>query len=114
MKESRLSPLEFVSALGDLYERAGSVNVAVDIYYERFRNRLARQLGLRSAATPEELARAAGDRYQMEDPRFVALLKTCESARFYHDLPSKEGLDLVRKLHNYATRLKLFQTAIEE
>jgi Domain of unknown function (DUF4350) len=112
--ESRLSSLEFVSALGDLYERVGTVNLAVDIYYERFRNRLARRLGLRSTATPEELARAAHDRYQIDDPGFVALLKTCESARFYQDLPRKEGLDLVQKLHEYASRLKLFNAAIEE
>ena len=114
LAESRLSSLEFVTALGDLYERAGSVNVAVDIYYERFRNRLARRLGLRSTATPEELTRAAHDRYRIDDTGFVALLKTCESARFYHDLPRKEGLDLVRQLHVYADRLKLFRTATEE
>lgn len=112
--ESRLSPLEFVSALGDLYQRVGTANVAVDIYYERFRNRLARRLGLRSTATPEELARAARDRYQIDELGFVALLKACESARFYQDLPRKEGLDLVQKLHEYASKLKLFQAAIEE
>ncbi len=112
--ESRLSSLEFVSALGDLYERAGTVNVAVDIYYERFRNRLARRLGLRPTATPEELARAAHDRYQIDDPGFVALLKTCESARFYQDLSRNEGLDLVQNLNAYASRLKLFNAAIEE
>jgi Domain of unknown function (DUF4350) len=112
--ESRLSSLEFVTALGSLYERAGSANVAVDIYYERFRNRLTSRLGLRSTATPEELARAARSRFQIDDPEFIALLKMCESARFYQDLPSKEGLDLVQKLHDYATRLKLFHAAIEE
>ncbi len=112
--ESRLSSLEFVTALGDLYERAGSVNVAVDIYYERFRSRLAGRLGLRPSATPEELAGAARTRFQIDDPEFIALLKTCESARFYQDLPRQEGLDLVQKLHNYATRLKLFRAAIEE
>ncbi len=112
--ESRLSSLEFVSALGDLYERVGTVNVAVDIYYERFRNRLARRLGLRSSATPEELARAAHNRYQIDEPGLVALLKACESARFYQDLPRKEGLNLVQDLHEYASRLKLFHGGIEE
>jgi hypothetical protein len=112
--ESRLSSLEFVSALGDLYERVGTANVAVDIYYERFRNRLARRLGLRSSATPQELARAAHDRYQIDGPGLVALLKACESARFYQDLPRKEGLDLVQDLHEYASRMKLFHGGIEE
>ena len=112
--ESRLSSLEFVSALGDLYERVGTVNVAVDIYYERFRSRLARRLGLRASATPQELARTAHERYQIDEPKLVVLLNACESARFYQDLPRKEGLDLVRSLHEYANKMKLFQARIEE
>jgi Domain of unknown function (DUF4350) len=112
--ESRLSSLEFVSALGDLYERVGTVNVAVDIYYERFCNRLARRLGMRSSATPEELARAAYDRYQIDELGLVALLKACESARFHQDLARKEGLHLVQSLHEYAGRLKLFHVTLEE
>ena len=112
--ESRLSPLEFVTALGDLYERAGAANVAVDIYYERFRYWLTRRLGLRPTATPEEIAASVRDRFQLGDPEFLTLLKTCESARFYNDLSRKEALNLVRRLHSYATQFKLFRVAIEE
>jgi hypothetical protein len=107
--ESRLSPLEFVTALGDLYERAGAANVAVDIYYERFRYWLTRRLGLRASATPETISASVRDRFKLEDPEFLALLKACESARFYHDLSRKEALNMVRKLHGYARQFNLFR-----
>jgi Domain of unknown function (DUF4350) len=112
--ESRLSPLEFVQALGQLYARAQAANVAVDIYYGRFRFWLTRKLGMNASASPEELARAVQDRWRLADPEFLATLKACESARFYHDLPRKEAQSLVEKLYRYASQLKLFPSVTEE
>ena len=112
--ETRLSPLEFVQALGQLYARAQAANVAVDIYYGRFRFWLIRRLGASAKASPEELARAVQDRWRLSDPEFLTTLKACESARFYSDLPRKEALDLVKKLYRYASELKLFPSVAEE
>ena len=112
--ETRLSPLEFVQALGQLYARADAANVAVDIYYGRFRFWLIRRLGASANASPEELARAVRDRWRLSDAEFLATLTACESARFYHDLPRKEALALIRKLYRYASELKLFPSVAEE
>jgi hypothetical protein len=112
--ETRLSPLEFVQALGQLYARAQAANVAVDIYYGRFRFWLTRKLGASVSATPEEMARAVQDRWRLSDPEFLATLKACESARFYSDLPREEALELVKKLYRYASELKLFPSVTKE
>lgn len=111
--ESRLSPLEYVRALGQLYEHAGAANVAVDVSYERFRYTLSRRLGLRAAAGSEDLARAVAERWPIDRQDLRSLLETCESARFFEDLTPKEGLALVQRLHEYSVRLKLYPKASE-
>lgn len=112
--ESRLSPLEFVQALGNLYSGARAANVAVDIYYGRFRYWVTKRLGLTSSASPEELAQALERRNHVSDPEFLHLLKTCESVRFYSDLPRKEALTLVRSVYDYCNKLKLFPRTGQE
>jgi len=112
--ESRLSPLEYVRALGQLYERARAGNVAVDIAYERFRYTLGKRLGLRPAASGDELARAVAERSAIDREDLRSLLETCESSRFYEDLSQKEALALVQRLHKYSVTLKLFPEAVDE
>ncbi len=112
--ESRLSPLEYVRALGQLYEHARAANVAVEVSYERFRYTLSRRLGLRLAATSDELARAVAERWAVDREDLRSLLESCESARFFEDLSQKEALDLVRRLHKYSVLLKLFPEPMEE
>ena len=113
--ESRLSPLEYVRALGQLYEHANAANVAVDIFYERFRYTLTRRLGLRPSITSDELARAVADRWPgVERDDLRSLLESCESARFFEDLTQREALALVQRLYTYSQRLKLFPAAAKE
>ena len=112
--ESRLSPLEYVRALGDLYEHAKAANVAVDIAYERFRYLAGKRLGLRSSAGNDEVARAVAARWPIEREDLQALLDRCESARFFEDLTNKEALALVQRLHHYSTLLQLVNVAAQE
>ncbi|HUI83232.1 MAG TPA: DUF4350 domain-containing protein [Candidatus Binatia bacterium] len=113
--ESRLSPLEYVRALGQLYEHAKAANVAVDISYERFRYTLTKRLGLRASATSDELAQAVADRWPGTDREDLrSLLQTCESARFFEDLTQREALALVQRLYSYSERLKLFPAVAKE
>lgn len=105
---SRLSPLEFVQALGRLYAHAKAANVALDVNYGRFRYWLARRLGLRANASPAELARAAANRWSISEPDFVAMMEACETGRFYPDLSRKEALQLIVQLHQYARQFQLF------
>ncbi len=112
--ESRLSPLEYVRALGQLYEHAKAGNVAVDIYDERFRYTLAKRLGLPVSATSDALAAAVANRWQIDREGLRTLLSSCESARFFEDLTQKEALALVQRLHHYSVLLKLFPAETQE
>ncbi|MGA2903761.1 MAG: DUF4350 domain-containing protein [Candidatus Korobacteraceae bacterium] len=112
--ESRLSPLEYVCALGQLYEHAGAANVAVDISYERFRYTLGKRLGLRPSATSQELTGAVAERWDIDSQDLRTLLDRCESARFFEDLTQKEALALVQRLHQYSVLLKLFPDPAQE
>jgi Domain of unknown function (DUF4350) len=112
--ESRLSPLEYVRALGELYEHARAANVAVEVAYERFRYTLIKRLGLRPSATNDELAQAVAQRSAVDREDLRSLLDACESARFHEDLSQKEALALAQRLHNYSVSLKLFPEVVEE
>jgi len=112
--ESRLSPLEYVRALGQLYESAHAANVAVEIAYERFRYAVSKRLGLRPTASREELAHAVAERWAVDRADLLVLLESCDSARFFEDLSEKEALALVQRLHNYSVVLKLFPEPLGE
>jgi hypothetical protein len=112
--ESRLSPLEYVRALGQLYEHARAGSVAVDVTYERFRYALSRRLGLRPTVSAGELARAVAERWAVDREDLRSLLEACESARFYENLSQRDALALVQRLHKYSLLLKLFPQTDEE
>jgi len=105
---SRLAPLEFVETLGGLYQQAHAASVAVDVYYQRFQYWMTRRLGLNKNATPEEIARAVRDRWGVKDDAFLGALIAAASARYQPDLPQRQALDIVQKLHEYAVQFKLF------
>jgi Domain of unknown function (DUF4350) len=111
VEDSRLSPLEFVQALGDLYSTARAANVAVDIYYGRFRYLATKRLALPVNASPADVVAAFERQRGVGEPDLLALLQTCESARFFPDLKRGEALKLVRELYDYARKLQLFPKA---
>jgi len=111
---SRMSPLEYVQALGELYEHAKAANVALDIAYERFRYTLAKRVGLQASATSEQFAAVVAERWAIDRQEFHHLLDNCESARFFEDLSQKEALSLIERLHEYSLEIELFAQATKE
>jgi len=107
--EPRLAPLEFVETLGGLYLQAKAASVAVDVAYQRFQYWMTRRLGLAPNTSPDDLARAASERWKLRDNNFAPTLREAASARYRPDLPQKEALALVKSLYSYAMKLKLFQ-----
>jgi uncharacterized protein DUF4350 len=105
---SRLAPLEFVETLGGLYQQAHAAAVAVDVYYQRFQYWITRRLGINKNAPPEEIARAVRDRWDVSDEAFHSTLLSAAAARYQPDLPQKQALEIVQKLHEYAVQFKLF------
>jgi hypothetical protein len=107
VRESRLSPLEFVDTLGKLYHKAGACQAAVEIALNRFRQLLARRTGLHGQISAEDMARAIQGRRLGLAPDFGAILLRCESAVGNPGLTEKEALLLVQQLHDAARSLQL-------
>ena len=108
LQESRLSPMEFVETLGNLYQRARAASVAVDIYYQRFIYLLCRRLGISPNDPPERVEQAARRRWGDEAAELSTVLKKCASSRHRRDLPPKQALELVRSLSAYAGKMKIY------
>jgi len=111
---SRLSPLEFVNTMGDLYDRAGATSIAVEIPYKRLRLQLARKLGRNSTASDAELARAASERLSLPETEILATLQQAAQAVRTPKLPGKRALDLVQKLVRYSRQLSMPQLSQEK
>lgn len=105
--ESRLSPLEYVETVGDLYHRARAAASAVELAYQRFRFQLIQHLGLPARATPEEMSEAAARRLGRREPKLLPTLQRCERLRRGAELREEEALLLIQALHEYARQLQL-------
>ncbi len=65
-------------------------------------------------ASIEEFERAVHSRGSFGDEQFANTLHACGSARYHLDLQPKEALQLIRSLHSYAVKLKLFPASAKE
>jgi Domain of unknown function (DUF4350) len=104
--ESRLSPLEFVETLGDLYHSAHASPAAVAVAYRRFRLALSRKLATPAKAQLPEICRTASVRFGWPEEPLVDTLGRSERAMRNINLEEKEALYLVRQLHDYSARLE--------
>jgi hypothetical protein len=111
-KISRLSPLEFVDTLGDLYTSGHAGSAAVRVAYQRLRFQLTRQLGLTSNATVGEIARL-GSRTMgwAEQPLLGTLARADRNSRAL-DVSDAEALEIVQDIGEYTARLEM-RTASE-
>jgi hypothetical protein len=104
---SRLSPLEFVESLGDLYQRKGAASAALEVVYQRFRRMLGRRLGLPATATVAQLSRGVREKIGWTVPGFWETLQRCERGVRNPDLTGQEALGLIQELHDYTRRFRL-------
>ncbi|HXE75993.1 MAG TPA: DUF4350 domain-containing protein [Candidatus Xenobia bacterium] len=103
--ESRLSPLEYVETVGDLYHRAHAAAAAVGVAYQRFRFLLTQQMGVPPRAGVEEVEQALTRRLGRRDPGLRATLERCQRASQRGDLKDEDALLLIQALHEYARQL---------
>lgn len=103
----RLSPLEFVETVGELYARKHAAAGALEIAYHRFRFLLLRRLGLPDAATPAEIGRGVRERLGWTTPGLEETLHCSENAVKAAALRETEALRLIKELHDYARRFRL-------
>ena len=112
--ESRLSPLEFVDTLGDLYHSAHASPAAVGVAYRRFRLALSRKLATPSRIKLPELCRAASSRFGWPEDSLLDTLSRSERAMRNIDLDEPSALYLVRQLHELSARLEPTGRAAQE
>jgi hypothetical protein len=104
VRESRLSPLEFVETLGSVFHRANGTQVAVEIAFGRFQQIAARRLGIRGTASANDILVAMAQRGLKVSPDLAALVSRSEEATGDTDLSEKRALEHVQAL-NQATLL---------
>jgi hypothetical protein len=111
---SRLSPLEFVDTMGELYSRAGAASIAVEVPYRRLRLDLSRKLGRPSTTPDADLALAASQRLALPEAEIYATLHSAGQASHAAKLSGKEALDLVQNLVRYSRQLRSPRTSQEK
>ncbi len=105
--ESRLSPLEFVETLGDLYHRAHAGSAAASVSYAHFRMLLTRRLGLPVNASVEQLHQAARERLGWTKPGFYEALRAADRGVRNPHVGDEEALRIVQALEHYTELLQL-------
>jgi len=111
---SRLSPLEFVDTLGDLYRRASAGSAAVRVAYQRFRTPLLRRLALAPTVSNMQLDAAVRERLGWKQPGLMDTLQRAEKAAREKDIPGSEALKIVQALEHYEVLFGLKQRPNEE
>ena len=97
-RESRLSPLEFVETLGNVFQRARGAQVAVEIALNRFQQLAARRLGIRGGAKSEDIVEAISQRGLKLPPETAKLVRASSEAATDPQLSEKQALESVRAL----------------
>jgi len=102
---SRLSPIEFVETVGDLYASAHAAPAAVATSAHRLRFLLARRLGLPSDTAVAVLARAAAARLGWSESALAGTLERAEHVSKWRSLGDPAALELVQRLHDFTSAL---------
>jgi len=108
---SRLSPLEFVETLGNLYRRAKAAPLAVEVSLHQLRLQLTRRLGLPATISDRDLAREAAERLGWNQEELYKILDQARAGAAANAFKSSSALEVVRKLQRFTARLGDLSTA---
>jgi hypothetical protein len=93
---SRLSPLEFVDSLGNLYQKAKAAPLVVEITARELRLQLIRKLALPAEISDAALAREAAARLGWNEQETGNVLSRAGEAAAARSLPVTPALELVQ------------------
>jgi hypothetical protein len=104
----RVTPIEYIDALGSLYRNAGAASTAVTIAWERFRRHSLALCGLRQAPmSAEELSATIRRRFPAADSSLEADLQSCEDATLNDKIEPRTALKIIRALHRHQQTLSV-------
>jgi hypothetical protein len=107
VRAPRTSPLEFAESMGDLYRKAGAVNVATGCAERRLFHFLEYEGGIPREtlrSSPEIIADAVAQRFHYDSPGVSADLKATQQAEFAK-YSARSGLELVKRIDGHIARL---------
>jgi hypothetical protein len=103
----RATPIEFLEALGSLYQKAGASATAVALAYNRFRRRMSALCGLRGTQmSAADLALALRHRFPQAGADLEADLVAGEEASWDDSLEPRRALALVQALNRHDEALQ--------
>ena len=109
----RTSPLEFAESMGDLYRKAGAIDVATGCAERRLLYFLESQGGIPRAtlrSTPEVIASAVAERFGYRAASFAQDLEAAQETGF-QKLSPKSALDLVKRIDRHIASLTAIMKA---
>jgi hypothetical protein len=107
----RVTPIEFLEALGSLYKKADAASAAVSVAWERFRRHSLKLCGVRSQKLgAKELAAVIRRRFPGVDEALEADLVACEEAAWGETAQPRHALKLVQTLHRHEEQLSQMAT----
>jgi hypothetical protein len=107
----RVTPIEFLEALGSLYKKADAASAAVSVAWERFRRHSLKLCGVRSQKLgAKELAAVIRRRFPGVDEALEADLVACEEAAWGESVHPRHALKLVQTLHRHEEQLSHMAT----
>jgi hypothetical protein len=113
VRAPRTSPLEFAESMGDLYRKAGAVNVATGCAERRLMQFLEHEGGIPRdtlRSSPEAIAQAVADRFRYASADFVEDLKAAQQAEFTK-YSARSGLRLVKRIDEHISKLRALQSS---
>lgn len=111
---SRLSPLEFVETLADLYNSVRADDVAVQIAGQRLRFVLTRRLGLAANVSNADLARIASRQLGWQETQLLEALVAFDKTTVKHEKNRSTSLKLVQQLFDYAAQMEMRGARIQK
>lgn len=109
---SRLSKLEYVSAMAELQKRTRAYDLAIENIYSDFRRRVSALVGLDNmTATRQELSRRIADRTRDDVREIEEILFKCEDVIHGEPVDRQKTIALVERLRDIEDKLGLKRAA---
>jgi hypothetical protein len=110
--ESRLSKLEYVTAMAELQQRTRAFDLAMENIYTDFRRRMSRALGFDNlTSTRREIARLIAERGSLDMDSVEALMLKCEEIVHGEPTNKDEIVSLIARLREIEEKLGLRRTS---
>jgi len=111
-ESSRLSKLEYVSAMAELQQRTRAYDLAIENIYADFRRRVSALVGVdNTTASRKEIAVRVAERIGISSREIEELLYQCEDIIHGEPVSRKETVTLIERIRQIEEKLGLKRSA---